>query len=212
MKRSTAIIILFIIVLGALCLRLFNLFTYDLWFDEVITNKFSSDNLKSMAHANNTSPLGYFFANTIKDPHSTLFYTVVYGYSFLFGGGKALRILSVFFSICSLGIFYKTARIFFNRHKSLFACFLMAVSPFHIWYAQEVRGYTMACFFTLLLVYFYMRALGTNRILYWAAFTIASIIALYASYYVAFLLIGLGIIVLFHYDRRCIGRWHHLSP
>ncbi len=200
-------LLILIIFLGALSLRCLNLFKYDLWFDELISDRFSFNTLHSLAKFYGKNTFFYFLKIIFTDTHSAFYYTIVYIYSLLFGGGKSLRILSVIFSMFSLGTFYYLARIFFTRRYSIFALFLMAVSPYQIWYAQEVRSYSMACFFSILLIYFYMQALMKNKVLYWCIFTLVSVMSLYASYYTIFLLFASGLILSFKDYRACFKKW-----
>jgi len=196
--------LLFIIFIFAAGLRIHNINKYDLWFDEL------SSDIYSVHQAENTLKseiLPVYLSHISHDPHSPLYYFLVYCYSLIFGGGKSLRIISLIFSLLSIFIFYKLSRVFLKRSESLSAVLLMSLSSFHIWYAQEARGYTMALFFTLLSAYFYMRALLINRLLYWVLFAISAALAVYSSYYAAFLVIISGLLILYKDNRRYIKEW-----
>jgi hypothetical protein len=45
----------------------------------------------------------------------------------------------------------------------LVAAFLLAISPFHIWFSREARSYVMMALFGLLAAYFMVRALGVGQ-------------------------------------------------
>jgi len=103
--------VIIVVFLCAFILRFYTLNTYDLWFDEEGTNMFSSDILTKTAQLSGISPSALMVDQMKNDPHSPLYYVVVYFYSFLFGSGQSLRILSVVFSMLSLGIFYLLSRL-----------------------------------------------------------------------------------------------------
>lgn len=198
---------LFIIFASALSLRLYKLYEYDLWFDELISNGFSASNIQNAAlYTKINSPIVNLFKKISNDPHPSCYYTLVYIYSILFGEGKSLRILSVVFSLLSLGLFYKFARLFFDRQISIYALLIMTFSPFHIWHAQEARGFTMACFFVLGMVYMYIQALKTNKLSLWIYFVIFSIFSMYCSCYAGILLLCLWALFFLEKNRYCVKK------
>jgi len=206
-NKRAAYAVLFIVFLCALALRLYGINKCDFWYDELISDRYSFDNITKVAAHHGSSVFSYFFNIARNDQHSFFYYLLVYAYSFFFGGDKSLRLLSVIFSMLSLGIFYRFARIFYNRWNSIGAILIMGLSPFHIWYAQEARGYAMSCFFAISLAYFYMRALQKDNKSRWAYFIIAAIFAVYSSYYAVFLIIVSGIIILLKDNRKSIRMW-----
>ncbi|MCK5014811.1 MAG: glycosyltransferase family 39 protein [Candidatus Omnitrophica bacterium] len=201
-------IAIFLILACALFLRVYNLNKYDLWFDEQGTDMFSSRNLIGAADLSGVSTSSLMLRNMKNDPHSSLYYLLVYLYSVVFGDGKSLRVLSVIFSMLSLGVFYKLSNTLFTRRVSLYALMIMAVNPFHLWYAQEARAYATACFFALLMIYIYVQALKKDKLFYWICFSITSILAICLSYYSGLLLIISGAALFFKEYRRYIEKWY----
>lgn len=201
------IIVIFSILICALMLRLYHLETYDLWFDELGSDTFSAQNLARISKLSGTSPLSLMLDKIKHDPHSPFYYLCVYLYSFLFGDDTSLRILSVFFSMLSLGVFYKLSRLFFDQQTSIYALFILAFNPFHLWYAQEARAYAMACFFSLLMIYVYMQALKTNNRIYWTCFPLTGLLALFSSYHSASLLMASGVALFYKENRRYSRKW-----
>ena len=196
--------LVFIIFILGTGLRIQNINKYDLWFDELSTDRYSAHQISNVVKSGS---LPVYMRHIPCDPHSVLYYFLVYCYSSLFGGWKSLRMISLIFSVLSLVIFYKLSRMFLKPSESLVAISLMSFNPFHIWYAQEARGYTMALFFMLLSVYFYMQTLRLNRLLYWVLFSISATLAVYSSYYSAFLLVISGLIVFLKNNQQYIKRW-----
>ncbi len=208
MSRTTAAVgVILVILVSSFLLKTYNLRTYDLWFDELATDLYASANLTVMAERSGETVFSAMAGQMKNSPHSWLYYVVVYFYSAVFGDGKALRMLSVIFSMFSLIVFYKLARLFFGCRTALYALFLMAVNPFHHWYAQEARAYAMACFFVLSALYIYFRALETGKRSYWAGFSLLGILAVNASYYSVFLFLVLGAALLKDGDLYRFRKW-----
>jgi hypothetical protein len=76
------------------------------------------------------------------------------------------------------------------------AALLIAISPFHIWYAQEARMYTLATFLSLLSSYLLLLALQKGRRSLWLAYTLAALAAPYAHLYACFVLLFQALFVL----------------
>ena len=180
---------IFGVFLLALFLRCYGLFSYDLWFDELGTNLFSYQNIHKMADMSHVAWFSIFKIRLVNDPHSSLYYQVIYHFSHFLGDGKVLRLLSVGFSLTALGMFYHVARHLFSERVSLYAVMIMALSPFHVWYAQEARVYAMASLLSLTMLYAFLSAARDNRWWQWLGFSLLGVLALMSSYFNAFILL-----------------------
>lgn len=206
-KLNKTMFIVLLILLCALFLRIAHLNYYDLWFDEIWTDMFSSQFHDRSAELFHKTSNELLIEKMINEPPSAFYYFFVYFYSKIFGSGKALRIISVIFSMCSLLIFYKLSLLFFNKKTGIYSLLILAFSPFHIWYAQEARVYAMACFFSVLVVYNFISALKTDKNFYWISFLVSGIFCLISSYLSVFLLIVTGIIALIGKNRKYFKKW-----
>ena len=66
----------------------------------------------------------------------------------IFGTSEfSLRFPSLLFSFFTVVLLFFLGRRFFNKKIGLIASFIMGLCPFHIWYAQEARDYSMVLFF-----------------------------------------------------------------
>lgn len=204
-RKKSALIILLIII-SALAIRLYNLNKYDLWFDEIISNLFSHQSLERDAAVSGRSIPSLMFEKCHDDPHSSFYYLLIYSCSFFLKGWWSLRVLSVIFSTLSLLVFYKLARLIYDRSTGIFALLLMAMSPFQVWYAQEMRAYAISGFFALLATLFFVKLLVKEKNSYWVYFFISGIFALLTNYYSVLLLIIALIFLLFkrnfQYSRK----------
>lgn len=64
-----------------------------------------------------------------------------------------LRLSSVIFGVISIVLIYKTGELLFGKRTGLIAALMLAISPFHIYYSQEFRVYTLVSLLTLISVY-----------------------------------------------------------
>jgi len=180
-----------LVCLLALTLRLYHLTEYDFSFDESASDTYSSIYLSMQSNFLGRSRSSILFDQVKNDPHSPLYYLIVYLYSHFWGDGVSLRWISFVFSLLSLLVFYKLSRLFFSRQISFYALLIMAVNPFHLWYAQEARAYATACFFALSAVYVFVKAFRTNKNIYWLVFSIVGIFSIFLCQHSLFLFLFL---------------------
>lgn len=136
-----------VVLLGAI-LRLYELGTESLWVDEIITLRF----------IRNYSPGELLWVIPAKQPHLPLYYMVLDAWTALAGTAEpALRFPSAVFGILCLPLLYLVGRRLFDRQTGLVATLLLAISPFHLYYAQETRMYSLLTAATLVSFLFLLR-------------------------------------------------------
>lgn len=148
------VIALGLITLLGLGLRFYALDAKTIWLDEAFSIW--------LAH----QPLVDLWAWLIKiDQHPPLYYSLLHFWLLLFGDGQGpVRALSALCSGLAIPLFYGASRTLVGRRAALLAALLLAVSPFHVRYAQEARMYALLtltaalALFTLALVLFDERA------------------------------------------------------
>lgn len=106
-------------------------------------------------------PLVDMWAWLIKiDQHPPLYYTLLHYWILLFGDMQGTaRTLSALCSGLAMPLFYGACRYLFPRRTAFLATLLLALSPFHIRYAQEVRMYALLTLSTAAALYFLLRVL-----------------------------------------------------
>lgn len=176
----------------SLLLRLYAITAQSIWLDEaysVFIVKFD---------------LSYIWDFTINyDKHPPLYYILLHGWVQVFGDGLAsVRMLSVLFGVPSVWFIYLLAKQLFDKNTGRIAAFLLAISPFHIWYSQETRMYSMVFFFVLLSAYFLVRAMKENRVGLWIAFSAFTILAVYSDYSAFYYLVGSGLFSLLYLKQK----------
>lgn len=82
----------------------------------------------------------------------------------------ALRIPAYLFGILSISALALLLKEIGLPRAGVIAAFLLALHPWHIRYASEARGYSMLLTFLPLMIFFWLRAMRSNRWPDWAGF------------------------------------------
>ncbi|WP_339106046.1 glycosyltransferase family 39 protein [Haloterrigena salinisoli] len=139
---------LYPIALLAAALRLFRLESESYWVDEVV----------SVTIVTSNTPSELLISVPGNDPHPPFYYLLLSGWSALFGTSElATRLLSALVGIATVVVLYGVGRRLFDREVGAIAAVLVAVSPFHVWYSQEVRMYNLLALLTALSLYWFVR-------------------------------------------------------
>jgi 4-amino-4-deoxy-L-arabinose transferase-like glycosyltransferase len=172
------VFMIFVLVLG-LCLRIYNLGKYDFWYDEAI----------SLISAQNISPqIILDYGKYLTSP--VLFCFLLKGWMLWGESEFLLRLLPLIFGFLSIICTYLIGKELSNRKVGLIGAFLLAISPFHIYYSQELRGYTLAVFLTLMSIYFFINILKENKLSSWIYFVLFTTLCLYAHNFTLFILLA----------------------
>ncbi len=110
-----------------------------------------------------------------------------------------LRLLSVLLGLLSIAVFYKLTRSILKEKKAFLVVFLLSISPYHIWYSQEIRPYMLMVLMGVLSTYFLLHKKFLTYVLVTTLF-------LYTSYMATFLLIG-HVIFIFVFYRKMWREW-----
>ncbi|WP_420631472.1 glycosyltransferase family 39 protein [Candidatus Leptofilum sp.] len=169
------------ILLLAFALRLAGLDSQSLWWDE----------LKTWERA--TMPLEEMFAGLIGIRDQVPFYYWLMRFWSKIGTEPfILRLFSVYLGTVSVALLYQIGRRLNGVKLGRLAAFLLAISPFHIWYSQEVRMYALLPALLLLAHLALLRLLQKNSFRLWLLYGLAITAALYTHYFAFF-------VVLIHY-------------
>lgn len=156
-------------------LRLYGLATQNLWWDE----------LKSWERA--AMPLNEMLTDLIGIRDQVPFYYWLMRFWAQIGTDTViLRLFSVYLGTASVAFLYQIGRRLAGPNTGLLAAFLLAISPFHIWYSQEVRMYALLPALLLLAHFCLLRLLDNNRWQLWVLYGVAMTAALYTHYFAFF--------------------------
>lgn len=178
LKKLDRTLLLLLIILGA-SLRFYRLDYFDLWFDEAWSVIYASD-------------LVYFLHTIIRRYQPPLYYIILHFWIHCFGDGEfALRALSAVFGIASIPLVFAISKRLCGSRAGILSAFILAVSPFHIWYGQEARLYALSVFFSLGMVFIFLAAAEAKRKPGWWLFgvLIISLSNVYLNYFSVLLLL-----------------------
>ena len=190
------------VALGAFALRLVQLGVDSLWYDESVSVYLAGQ------------PVAELIAHTARDIHPPGYYLLLRAWLVSAGfptghadaTGYRLEFMAGFLSLC-LGVllvpltWQLARRLRLGDTVAALAALLVAVSPFGVWYSQEVRMYTLgACLAVVCLLATVPFLLGgaSRRKLIRASivFALAAAAGLFTLYYFAFLLVSVNLLVL----------------
>jgi uncharacterized membrane protein len=167
-------LVILIFVLGAL-LRFYGLDREGIWYDEAVSvsvSKLSFEDIIKWVFDNNaeTNPPFYYMVLSLWVP--------------AFGDSEAVaRIPSAVFGSLSLLAIYAVGRQLFDKKTALVAALILALSAFHLKYAQEARGYTLMVCLILVSYYSFLRLTTGKSKLYAAVYVVSTALLVYTHYY-----------------------------
>jgi len=184
-SNRTRILLILIILLGAI-LRLHGLATRSIWYDEGCTIAQSKQIDLSFR---------FFSLDVISDPpvlaamvrlwESVLglfpsLQPISVTYDFL------LRLLPCVFSIVTLPLIFLVCRLLTaNDRAALLATLLAAISPFQVYYAQELKAYSVYLAVSLAAFICFLKALQENRLRYWTGLVFLEALSMYVHFFSA---------------------------
>ncbi|MGH7849906.1 MAG: glycosyltransferase family 39 protein, partial [Thermodesulfobacteriota bacterium] len=102
----------------------------------------------------------------------------------VFGDSEAVsRIPSAIFGSLSVLAMYAVGRQLFDKKAGLVAALILALSAFHLRYAQEARGYTLMVCLILVSYYSFLRLTIRRSTLYAAVYVVSTALLVYTHYY-----------------------------
>ncbi len=169
--RRTHLGLVLIVLLGT-ATRLFRLGYQSLWYDEAFAWTVSS------------APLDLsLYAILVDGSHPPLYYLLERLFPYLGSSETIVRLSSAIFGILCIPLAYKVASLCLGRRVGFFGALLLALSPFHVWFSQEARMYTMANFFILGGAYFFLRLLKESGSWgLWIGLTLCTILGYWANF------------------------------
>jgi len=118
----------------------------------------------------------------------------------------AMRYFSLLWGMVSVALLYVLVKRLVDSGAAAWSALLMALSPYMVWYAQEVKMYTWVPMLALLALYALDRACVRPGWKWWVTVLIATSLAFYSHLLVA-LLIPVGVMWFWLHSRRWEGAW-----
>ncbi len=196
------VVLLVFIILLAFALRLYRLAYQSIWYDEGVSIHLAMKDLKGLTR------------HTAADIHPPLYYYLLHFWILAAGPSEfSTAFLSLFFGMLIIPLAYRLANKLYSRRIGLLTAFLIAISPFNLWYSQEIRMYTLGAFLGLISLYCLVRLAGFQgraslqegdadvaeakaSFILWVGYILSATAGLYTLYYFAFLLLFENLFVL----------------
>ncbi|MEW6145487.1 MAG: glycosyltransferase family 39 protein [Thermodesulfobacteriota bacterium] len=167
-------LLILIFILGAL-LRFYGLDREGIWYDEAVSVAVSKLSFKDI--------IRWVFDNKA-ETNPPFYYMVLSVWVPVFGDSEAvLRVPSVIFGSLSVIAIYAVGRQLFDKKTALIAALILALSAFHLRYAQEARGYTLMVCLILVSYYSFLRLTIGKSKLYAAVYVVSTALLVYTHYY-----------------------------
>ncbi|GEM_PF-4603394 len=186
--------ILFVLLLGiGYALRAAYLTVRPVWYDEAITLFYAR------------SGFSYIWENFLHGSNPPLAYFFYRGWMLLFGESQlAFEMVAVLFGVATLWMMYRVGSLLFDEITGWIAALLLTFSHYHLFFSQQIRGYSMACFFVLLSIdqfFRFVRSGKASALLGWVS---ASLVMIGLHFYTFFLLAAecLGWFAIFFSKKR----------
>lgn len=185
---------------AAFAIRVRHLGVSDLTFDEAasafISAKPYPEMLRYLLGAFHELPPGY--------------YVLLRAWGLLVGRSEwAMRYPSVMLGVLGVALIYRIGRRGLGTGAGAVAALLLTLQPFHAYYSQDARMYTLMPVEALLMVYFFDRLCSRPRLGWWLALGVTSGLAVLTHYLMGFFVIALCVYLLLHVraHRRVILPW-----
>ncbi len=147
-----------------------------------------------------TRDLATLLERTAVDIHPPLYYVVLQAWMFFAGKTDvAVRLMSVAIGVATIPLLFAFARRLFGFPLAFLSALLLALSPLHIYYSQEVRMYGLVTLLCLASVHLFWSLLNVGSPALRPAtpaasaatsvgFVLVTAAALYTQYYAAFII------------------------
>jgi 4-amino-4-deoxy-L-arabinose transferase-like glycosyltransferase len=180
-NKPSALWIIGLLILLHLAITLPLAWTLNIWADEAST-LYTTQNgfLNAFRHAlaeEKQAPLYFWLLSLWREISSSIFFA---------------RLFSVLCSVIAIKFFFDLASRLFTRNVAIFAAAVFALHPYLVWASLEIRVYSFVVLLSVLILKFFEEGFVStderkkSRIL----FLVFSVLGLYTSYYVGFLLVG----------------------
>ena len=122
----------------------------------------------------------------------------------IFGSAEwQLRLLPIFLGVGTIYLIWLFACELTNIKTANIAAFLLALSPFHIYYSQEFRPYALSAFLATWSFYLFAKIINGQKINQWL-YILVNTMGLYSLYFFPFIMLSQLVISFFLYKNKFI--------
>jgi mannosyltransferase len=182
------------ILVLATALRIFHLGAQSFWLDEAYSALIARRTWIEIINS------------TAQDTQTPLHYFLLHLFLGLNDSDVSARLLSAIFGVLAIPLLHGLATRLFNEKIGMLSALLLAVNPFHVFYSQEARMYSLLGFLSLLAIFFFWRAWQEGKASDWLGFSLSAAAALHTHIMAFLVLVALGIFGLLDW-HRAKARW-----
>lgn len=200
--RENPRLILWLILGVALVVRLLGIASRPIWYDEAFSILFSEKGPLAMLHGTLATT-----GSGAADIHPLTYYTLLWLWMRIFGESLiSVRVPGILVGLATIFCLHELILELVDERTALMAALLLALSPFHIHYSQEIRMYALLALWLILAAYAYTKAMKTGRKSWWAVFAVSAALAQYTHNLAAFFLISLALYPALRRDFQTLKR------
>lgn len=178
--RPTSVFIIGLTLL-ALALRVHNLGTPSLWYDEVLELDIAQ------------GPLDQIWPQLDRHSAMPLDYYLLHGWITLGRQETWVRFPALWFGILAVPLIFRLGSRLFNRRTGVIAALLLTCSSFAVEYSQEARPYSLLLLLVLVGYLGLWQAYRTGQRRYWVLVTFGIVGATLTHYFALFMLLPMGL-------------------
>ncbi len=175
-QKKIETIMITVLLLGAL-LRFHNIDRQSLWGDEIGQVMVATKNIPELivgVSGHLSPPVDYLIMH--------------FFLKFVPAGEFFIRMPAAIFGIASILFIFLLGKQLFSAKIGLISAFLLAISPYDIYYSQEARMYSSFLFFTLVSFYTFLRFVETGKKCFFP-WILSGILLIYTHYFGFFVLL-----------------------
>ena len=185
----------------ALLVRLLGVNSKPIWYDEAFSILYAETGPANIL----AGTLSLDADSSSADVHPPLYYFILWGWIQHFGASLfSVRLLSILAGLGIVAMTYQLATHWFSHRTAIASSLLVALAPFQVHFAQEIRMYGFAAFFLCLAYYCLEVGRQTSRIAWWLGFAVSAALAQYIHTISVFFLIIFIVPVLLSRDLKSI--------
>lgn len=190
--------ILLLVLCMGLALRLFDLTRKSLWWDEACSLSFAGYSWQDVFSHRYMAKPAYFF--------------LLKPWVALFGNSEfSARFLAVIFGVLSILLIYKVAKELFDRETGLLSALFLSLSPYHIYFSQQVRNYTLFLLLGLLSMLIFIKILKKEKLILYILLVLVNILVIYALPFGVSIVIIQNIFFMILHKRMKAKKWWIIS-
>lgn len=202
-QRKKIILFLFLILCLGTFLRIYKLENASLWFDETVSasasRRLNSENIivKCFTLARGRVPRYIFFITMLK------------GWMSISPNEIFLKLFSVICGVLSIIMIYRLGELVFSKRAGILSALLLTISPFHIYYSQELTCYSLSMLLALISSYCFLMFLR-NPIRKLSIFYILSTLGFIHTHpvnMIFFLIQNIFFYAFYNKDKRLVKKW-----